>query len=100
MSAVRALPVDITIGGRIYRFAAPAEQLEHLQKLAARVDALFAETRSSEPNADRDRLMVLCCLTMASDLAEADGRLDEQASAVTQFHRQLTDKLSALLPAR
>jgi hypothetical protein len=44
--------------------------------------------------------MVLCCLTMASDLSEADGRLDEQASAVTQFHRQLTDKLSALLPTR
>ncbi len=98
--SMHALPVDITIGGRVYRFAAPADQLEHLQKLAARVDALFAETRAGEPNAERDRLMVLCCLTMASDLSEADGRLDEQASAVTQFHRQLTDKLSALLPTR
>lgn len=96
----RVLPVDVTIGGRSYRFAAPAEQLEHLKNLAARVDALFAETREGEPHAERDRLMVLCCLTMASDLAEAGTKLDDQASAVTQFHRQLADKLGALLPSR
>jgi cell division protein ZapA (FtsZ GTPase activity inhibitor) len=96
--STRAVPVEVMLGGRTYRFAAPDNQIERLQQLAARVDALFTEMRHTEPHADRDRQMVLCCLTLASDLADAGARLDDQASAVTQFHRQLTDKLANLLP--
>lgn len=94
----RAIPVDVTIGGRSYRFAAPADQIDRLKALSARVDALVDSMRQAEPGADRDRQMVLACLTMASDLDDAQLKLDGQATAVTQFHRQLTDKLTALLP--
>ncbi len=98
MSNSRAMMVDVNIGGRPYRFAAPPDQLERLKALAARVDALLNAMKQAEPNADRDRQMVLACLTMASDLDDAQLKLDGQATAVTQFHRQLADKLTALLP--
>ncbi|NBV54922.1 MAG: cell division protein ZapA [Proteobacteria bacterium] len=91
--------VDVVMGGRSYRFAAPAGQETRLKALAARVDALLTDLRQSDPNTDRDRLLVLACLQLTSDVADAHGKLDDQASAVTQFHRGLAERLEKLLPA-
>ncbi len=95
----RAVMVEVTVGGRSYRFASPPEQEQRLRALAARVDALLNNMRGAEPHADRDRHMLLACLTLASDIADANDKLDAQVSAVTQFHRQLTERLSVLLNA-
>jgi cell division protein ZapA (FtsZ GTPase activity inhibitor) len=94
----RPLPVDMTIGGKSYRFAAPAEQVERLQALAARVDAVLNDIRHNEPQADRDRQTILCCLTLMSEVADMERKLDDQVGAVTQFHRLLADRLQGLLP--
>ncbi len=98
-STTRAVPVDVAIGGKTYRFAAPPDQVERLGALAARVDAALNEIKTNEPNADRDRQIILCCLTLMSDLADAEQKNDLQVSAVTQFHRQLAERLQNLLPA-
>ncbi len=95
----RPLPVDVTIGGKTYRFAAPPDQVERLQAIAARVDAVLNDIKTNEPHADRDRQTILCCLTLMSDLADAERKLDDQVSAVTQFHRMLADRLQGLIPA-
>jgi cell division protein ZapA (FtsZ GTPase activity inhibitor) len=96
--STRALPVDVTIGGKSYRFAAPADQVERLHAIATRVDAVLNEIKTSEPMADRDRQTILCCLTLMSDLADTEQRNDAQVTAVTQFHRMLADRLQTLIP--
>lgn len=95
----RPLPVDVQIAGKSYRFAAPPDQVERLQALAARVDAVLNDIKANEPQADRDRQAILCCLTLMSDVADAERKLDDQVGAVTQFHRMLADRLQGLIPS-
>lgn len=90
---------DITIGGRNYRLAGQSGQETRLKALAARVDALVDELKSADPAIDRDRMLILTCLQLAADLADAHQKLDEQVTAVTHFHRNLSERLEKLLPA-
>lgn len=92
------IQVEVTIGARAYRFAAPVEQEPKLKALAARVDAILTEIRTSDPATDRDRQLILACLELASDLADAHRKLDEQATAVTHFHRAVNERLEKLIP--
>ncbi len=89
--------VEVHIAGRSYRFASPSDQVNRLTSLAARVDALVNEMKQADPQTDRDRHLILACLTLASDVAEAQQRLDEQASAVTIFNRGLAERLETIL---
>jgi cell division protein ZapA (FtsZ GTPase activity inhibitor) len=89
--------LEVTIGGRSYRFASPTDQVNRLKSLSARVDALINDMKQADPNTDRDRHLILACLTMASDLADAQQRLDDQAAAVTNFNRGLAERLESLL---
>jgi cell division protein ZapA (FtsZ GTPase activity inhibitor) len=66
--------------------------------LAARVDALVAELKLADPAIDRDRMLILACLQLVADLSDAHQKLDEQATAVTHFHRNLSERLEQLLP--
>jgi len=89
---------DLTIGGRSYRLATVDEQENRLRALAARVDAQLKELKEADPNIDRDRQLILACLQLASDLADAHAKLDGQAVAVTHFHRDVAQRLEQLLP--
>ncbi|MBI1308933.1 MAG: cell division protein ZapA [Proteobacteria bacterium] len=89
---------EVTIGGRSYRFATPTGQEARLKALAARVDAMVNELKSADPNTDRERQLILTCLELASDLADAHQKLDEQATAVTHFHRAVNERLEKLMP--
>jgi cell division protein ZapA (FtsZ GTPase activity inhibitor) len=89
---------DLTIAGRTYKLAAPEGQENRLKALAARVDAMLSELKLADPNIDRDRQLILSCLQLAADLSEAHQKLDEQATAVTHFHRSLSERLEQLLP--
>lgn len=91
--------VEVMMAGKSYRFAAPVGQESRLKALAARVDALLADLRQGDPSMDRDRLLILACLQLTSDVADANAKLDDQASAVTQFHRGLAERLEKMLPA-
>jgi cell division protein ZapA (FtsZ GTPase activity inhibitor) len=92
------IQVEVTIGARAYRFATPVGQESKLKALSARVDAMLAEIRAADPATDRDRQLILACLELASDLADAQQRLDAQATAVTHFHRAVNERLEKLLP--
>lgn len=89
---------DLTIAGRTYKLAASEGQETRLRGLAARVDAMLSELKLADPNIDRDRQLILTCLQLTADLAEAHQKLDDQATAVTHFHRNLSERLEQLLP--
>lgn len=90
--------IDLTIAGRTYKLATSAGEETRLKALAARVDAMLQELKMADPNIDRDRQLILTCLQLVADLAESHQKLDDQATAVTHFHRALSDRLERLLP--
>lgn len=92
------IQMEVTIGGRGYKFATPQGQEGRLKALSARVDAMLAELKRADANIDRDRQLILACLQLASDVADAHQKLDDQVAAVTHFHRNLTERLEKLLP--
>lgn len=93
------IQMEVQIGGRGYRFATPAGQETRLKALAARVDALLADLKNTDPAVDRDRQLILACLQLSSDVADAHQKLDEQATAVTLFHRGVNERLEKLIPS-
>lgn len=90
--------IELTIAGRTYKMATPSGEETRLKALAARVDAMLQELKLADPNIDRDRQLILTCLQLVADLSEAHQKLDDQATAVTHFHRTLSDRLESLLP--
>lgn len=91
-------PLELTVGRRTYRVAAAKGDEMRLRGLAARVDALFTSILDADPSMDRDHTLFLTTLQLAAELAEHQAKLDDQATAVTRFHRQLTERLGRLLP--
>lgn len=89
--------VDLIIGGRSYRLATTTGEETRLKALAARVDAMLNELKNADPDIDRDRQLILTCLQLMAELSEAHGKLDEQATAVTSFHRALAERLEGLM---
>lgn len=92
------LPIELNVGRRTYRVAAAKGDEARLRALTARVDALFASILEADPSMDRDHTLFLTTLQLAAEVAEHQAKLDEQATAVTRFHRQLTERLGRLLP--
>lgn len=90
--------IDLTIAGRTYKMATGAGEETRLRALASRLDAMLQELKMADANIDRDRQLILTCLQLVADLAEAHQKLDDQATAVTHFHRNLADRLESLLP--
>ncbi len=91
--------IDLTIAGRPYRMATSSGDETRLKALAARVDAMLQELKMADQNIDRDRQLILTCLQLAADLADAHQKLDDQATAVTHFHRTLSERLERLIVA-
>ncbi|TKW61456.1 MAG: cell division protein ZapA [Blastochloris viridis] len=89
--------IDLTIGGRTYRLATSTGDETRLKALAARVDAMLNELKQADPNIDRDRQLILTCLQLMAELSEAHTKLDDQATAVTYFHRTLAERLETLI---
>ena len=91
--------IDLTIGGRTYKLATASGEETRLKALASRVDAMLQELKSADQNIDRDRQLVLTCLQLVAELSDAHQKLDDQATAVTHFHRTLAERLETLLPS-
>jgi cell division protein ZapA (FtsZ GTPase activity inhibitor) len=90
--------IDLTIAGRTYKLTTNQGEETRLKALASRLDAMLQELKHADPNIDRDRQLILTCLQLVADLAEAHQKLDDQATAVTHFHRTLSERLENLLP--
>lgn len=91
-------PTEVSIGGRVYRLAVPAEQSEQLKALALRVDAILAEIKQADPYMDRDNQLMLACLQLAGDLDKVQLEFDDTVSATGRLHRLLAERLETLLP--
>lgn len=89
--------IDLTIAGRSYRMATSAGEETRLKALASRVEAMLQELKLADPNIDRDRQLIVTCLQLVADLAEAHQKLDDQATATTHFHRTLAERLERLM---
>ena len=90
--------IDLTIAGRTYRVITEQSEETRLKALASRVDAMLNELKQADPDIDRDRQLILTCLQLMAELSESHAKLDLQATAVTHFHRMLSDRLENLLP--
>src|SRR6185503_733310 len=73
--------VNATIAGRQFRLACEDGQEEHLQALAADLDARIAELRKKFGEIGDTRLTVMAALMVADELAEAarkNRRMEEE----------------------
>lgn len=69
--------VDVTINGRDYLIACEAGQEERLSELAAYIDDRVETLVSTLGQIGDNRLLVMTCLMIADELAEAYGALSE-----------------------
>lgn len=76
--------VSVTIAGRTYRMACGDGEEDHLRGLAARVAAQIEQLRGSFGEIGDTRLVVMAAITMADQLAEAEGRIAGLRSELDQ----------------
>ena len=76
--------VDVTINGRNYRVSCEAGQEERLSGLAAYIDDRVETLVSSLGQVGDNRLLVMTCLMIADELAEAYATLSEAGLAAAE----------------
>ena len=79
--------VVVTIAGRTYRMSCEDGQEGHIEALAAHVDSKMAGLRTSFGEIGEQRLVVMAAITIADELAEANGRiasLEQQIGALSE----------------
>ena len=69
--------VSVTIAGRVYRLACADGEEQHLEGLAALVDAKAAEIKGAFGEIGDQRVTVMAALTLADELSEAKRALAE-----------------------
>ena len=79
--------VAVTIGGRRYPVSCDDGQEEHVAKLAAYVDRRAQELGESVGRVSEARLLVMACLVVADELADAYDQLDR-----LQSHAKITER--------
>jgi cell division protein ZapA len=67
--------VNVVINGREFRMACEDGQEAHLKRLAEILDQRIGKLRTNFGEIGDTRLSVMAALTLADDLAEANGRL-------------------------
>ncbi|MDE0173574.1 MAG: cell division protein ZapA [Defluviicoccus sp.] len=76
--------VDVTINGRNYLVACEAGEEERLSELAAYIDDRVETLVSSLGQIGDNRLLVMTCLMIADELAEAYAALSEAGLATPE----------------
>ena len=79
--------VAVTIGGRRYPVSCDDGQEEHVAKLAAYVDRRAQELAESVGRVGEVRLLLMACLVIADELADAYDELDR-----AQTHTRLVER--------
>ncbi len=90
--------LSLTIGGRTYRLAVNAGQETNVKAVAANLDAILNEMKKADPLMDRDQMLILAAIQLASEASDVKSDADEQATSVMRFHRELATRLEQLLP--
>lgn len=89
--------VAVTIGGRRYPVSCDDGQEEHVAKLAAYVDRRAQELAESVGRVGEVRLLLMACLVIADELADAYDELDRlQSQARIAERRARVDAETAL----
>lgn len=74
--------VDITINGRNYKVACDDGQEAHLGELGSDVDGRVKELSDAMGQVGDSRLLVMACLLIADELADAQRRVEEAEQAM------------------
>ena len=82
--------VAVTIGGRRYPVSCDDGQEEHVAKLAAYVDRRAQELSETVGRVGEVRLLLMACLVIADELADAYDELDR-----LQSHSRLAERRAA-----
>jgi cell division protein ZapA len=85
--------VNVTINGRVYRMACEAGQEAQLQGLAARLDGLIDQLRSSFGEIGDQRLTVMAAIMAMDEMADLHRRVAD----LTAENRALRDSQGALV---
>ena len=81
--------VAVTIGGRRYPVSCDDGQEEHVAKLAAYVDRRANELAESVGRVGEGRLLVMACLVIADELADAYDEMDRLQSQAKIAERRV-----------
>src|SRR5215472_19189714 len=90
--------ITVTINGRQFRMACENGQESHLLRLAQDLDQRIERLRASFGEIGDARLTVMAALTVADELAEANGklrRLDEELAALQDARTASTERAVA-----
>ncbi len=85
--------VNVTINGRVYRMACEAGQEAQLQGLAARLDGLIDQLRSSFGEIGDQRLTVMAAIMAMDEMSDLHRRVAD----LTAENRALRDSQGALV---
>ncbi|PIZ31766.1 MAG: hypothetical protein COY40_01165 [Alphaproteobacteria bacterium CG_4_10_14_0_8_um_filter_53_9] len=88
--------LDLSIGNKAYRLAVPAGGEEKARSLARKIDTLMMEIRKADPAMDRDNLLMLAALQLASEAEGTEARSQATLDAVNLFHKTLSSRLESL----
>jgi cell division protein ZapA len=94
--------VDVTVNGRSYRIACEDGQEQHLRQLGEYVDRRIAELIATVGQIGDARLLVMACLLVSDELAEAYARIEGGESegagedAVAEIIESLAQQLETI----
>ena len=89
--------VTVTILGKEYQVACPADQVDALTKAARFLDQQMEEIRSSGKVVGLDRVAVMAALNITNDYLSGQNALSETKSTVSKRISNLSDKVGAAL---
>jgi cell division protein ZapA len=90
--------VNVMINQRSYTVACDEGEQEHLQELAAHVDAKVHGLLESVGQAGEQRLLVMAALLIADEYFEAEARLEKRAGeveAIAGVRDEITTRFAA-----
>ncbi len=80
--------VQVSIDGKLYRMACDDGQESHLEGLAGKLDGKMSEMKQAFGEIGDMRLTVMAAITIADELAEANGRLAHMEREIARLSAQ------------
>ena len=89
--------VTVTILGKEYQVACPADEVDALTRAARFLDQQMKDIRSSGKVVGLDRVAVMAALNITHDYLSGQNALTETKSTVSSRIAKLSDKVAAAL---
>lgn len=83
--------IDVQILGRNYAVSCPKEEVETLQAAANHVNFLMHDLRKQAPNLDHEKMLVLTCLNLCSELFVAQKNEQEVKQSTRLLEKMIME---------